>query len=83
MKESRLAPAVATVVLLLLPLLYLGCYLVLMTPVLHSSSGGYVRKPEYRFGGSAARCLFYPATLVDRQVRPDFWDELIVFDFGF
>ena len=82
MKESRIGPAVATAALLLLPLIYIGCYLALMTPVLHSSNGGYVRKPEYRIGGTVAKGVFCPAALVDRQVRPDFWDELIVFDFG-
>lgn len=88
-KREYVAPVIA-VLLLLLPLLYIGSYLALV-----------VRKPMvtvsltfptqysadyYRFGGDYAEIFFWPLEQLDRRLQPDAWGddfERIGIDFSF
>jgi len=72
-------PLVVAIVLLLLPVLYVGSYLALV-----------VRKPMvsvsltfptqydaefYRFGGDYARTFYWPLEQIDRQLQPAAWND--------
>ncbi|WP_254512825.1 hypothetical protein [Anatilimnocola floriformis] len=80
MKESR-APLVIAVVLLLLPVLYVGSYCV----ALRSSSqmvGLNALLPKgaspdyYRFGGVWSKRVYWPLEWVDRRLRPKAWAQI-------
>jgi hypothetical protein len=70
LRTSRVWMAMA--VILLLPALYVGSYLALLDPY-----GVTQALPaHYRFGGDCARWTFYPINLLDRQLRPSYWNAL-------
>ena len=51
--------------------------------VLTDSAGGVgvgYREPHYRIHGTATRCFVAPAHLVDRCIRPDYWDSYCTLD---
>lgn len=68
------ASLVTAIVLLFLPVLYVGSYVALATPRVHYSC----RAPDiviadYRTGGDIAVKLFWPLERIDRKVRPEVW----------
>ena len=75
-RESR-APLIVAIVLLLLPVVYVGSYLALVVP------GGYMngrlnisstmRLPNYRAGNQWAKTAYWPLEEIDRKVRPRAW----------
>lgn len=76
-RQAR-APLVIAIVLLLLPLLYVGSYLALKKPLAvavmrNGRSGTYV-VAEYRMGKRIAGYAFYPLEQIDRQLRPSAWE---------
>jgi hypothetical protein len=80
-RESR-APLIVVIVLLLLPVLYVGTYFALVVPgsalipVTGSSgeSGFLVR--HYRWGGDSAERVFWPLEQIDRKLRPKAWEKV-------
>jgi hypothetical protein len=71
--KRHAAPIIAAI-LLLLPVLYVGSYLVMVDPMtLRVTSGGTVTDVNYRDGGRFAECFFWPLEQVDRKVRPGAW----------
>ena len=80
MKESP-PPLIIAIVLLLLPVLYVGSYLALVVP----EGRGYVESPgvvgpvyisHYRIGFSVPAIIFWPLEQIDRKVRPGIWGGL-------
>jgi hypothetical protein len=74
-EESRSAVGwLVGLVLLGVPAAYFGAYLLLLTPnVLYSEGLGW-RFAWYRWGGKPATYFFHPAHLLDRQLRPGYWE---------
>jgi len=71
MPKRSPAPLIA-VLLLILPLLYVGSYLALVRPGITLTYS--VREPpHYRWGGRAAEFVFWPLEKLDRKVRPRIW----------
>jgi hypothetical protein len=79
MAERRWNPGpIIAAVLLLLPVLYVGSYLALVTP------GGYTKtisgvtttiSPQsYRWGEPGIARFFWPLEKIDRRLRPGPWD---------
>jgi len=87
-RQSR-APIITAVIFLLLPVLYLGSYLVLVQRGRHfvpDPKNGYVRVwfdgtkttgrfEHYRLGDKACEKLFWPLEQLDRKVWPEIWDR--------
>jgi hypothetical protein len=81
MKRESHAPLIVAIVLLVLPVQYVGSYLALVIPggqfdvtIMHE--GRAIKTyPEaaYRMGGSFAKKVFWPVEQIDRQVRPGAW----------
>jgi hypothetical protein len=74
-KRSGTAPLVlAVLLLLLLPVLYVGSYLALVLPdaALAWSPEGY-HYEHYRVADPIARIVYWPLECVDRRVRPNAW----------
>ena len=82
MKRESRAPLIVAIVLLHLPVLYVGSYFALVVP------GGWSRqdpdlpftaytRPCYRWGGKAADIIFWPLEQIDRKVRPRAWLPII------
>jgi hypothetical protein len=78
MKKSR-APLIAAIVLLLLPVLYVGSYFALVAPsgVLIPVTGpigesGFLVR-HYRWGGEFAEQVYWPLKQIDRKLRPGAW----------
>jgi hypothetical protein len=82
MKTSR-APLILAIILLLLPVLYIGSYLALVIP------GGEVVVPAavtlpfphpvtrtYKLGGEWAEAVFWPLEQIDRMIRPSAWERI-------
>ena len=78
MKESRL-PLLLAILVLLLPILYVGSYLALVqqstadiaSPDRSPPVAGVI--PNYRLGGSYADTFYRPVEQFDRALRPDTW----------
>jgi hypothetical protein len=70
-RQSR-APIIIAVVLLLLPVLYVGSYLALVQPPTHWRMGTVL--PNYRIGYSFCRRIYWPLEQIDRESRPDKWE---------
>lgn len=64
--------------LLLLPVVYGGSYLVLARPLSISvpSEGAFEVVAHYRFGGEYAETFFWPLEQLDRWMRPEQWELL-------
>ncbi|WP_425613636.1 hypothetical protein NA78x_003471 [Anatilimnocola sp. NA78] len=80
MKRDARAPLIVAIVLLLLPVLYVGSYLALVEPggvrfTKVVSVGSQYRivviYETYRYGGNWADRIFWPAEQIDRKVRPE------------
>ncbi|WP_254512281.1 hypothetical protein [Anatilimnocola floriformis] len=80
-RESR-APLIVAIVLLLLPVLYVGSYLALVVPgppIPGAFSGirpGTIYRGPYRYGKEWADRLFWPLEQIDRKLRPETWRQM-------
>jgi hypothetical protein len=73
-KPSTAAPIIVAI-LLLLPLLYVGSYLLLVEQgtMFGSGRGPWSIPDDYRVGGEVAKWVFYPLNQLDRRLRPAHW----------
>ena len=78
-RPSTAAPVIVAV-LLLLPLLYVGSYLLLVWPDglrYHSQDSRWEVFAKYRYGTEAwAGWVYWPLEQIDRKLRPDEWYDL-------
>jgi hypothetical protein len=78
--QSR-APLIASIVLLVLPVLYAGSYLALIRPepavTATSMMSGQreTRVSNYKIGGGRLDWFFWPIEETDRQIRPGVWHQ--------
>jgi hypothetical protein len=80
--KKHAAPLIVAIVLLLLPVLYVGSYLALVVPRarlsgrLNISSANLTADPweHYRLPGRVCGCIFWPLEQIDRKVRPKAWE---------
>jgi hypothetical protein len=78
MKRESRAPLIVAIVLLLVPVLYVGSYLLLVWPDQERLDWADSRSdfPTYRYGTESwAGRLFWPLEQIDRKVRPGAWVE--------
>jgi len=76
--KKHAAPLIAAV-LLLLPGLYAGSYLALVSPMtIRVNAGGIIESVNYRAGGSAAKVIYWPLEQIDRRLRPDAWGSRVL-----
>ena len=69
--QSR-APLIVAIVLLLLPVLYVGSYLAMVTP--GGGSVSDIRWPaHYRYSEYQAAVIYWPLEQIDRRMRPAAW----------
>lgn len=75
--EDKRSSAVWVVVaaVFMLPVLYFGSYLALMQPGSFALGGTFTKYADYRYGGLYAARFFYPAHLLDRRIRPAYWQD--------
>jgi hypothetical protein len=76
--KPTLAPLITAIVLLLLPVLYVGSYLALVTPngqrmVWFGPDVATYPKQSYRWGAQLSERIFWPLEQIDRQLRPHAW----------
>ena len=75
---SSRTPLVIAIVLLILPLLYVGSYLVLVNPGppwhYDFDAKTMLFPTRYRCGVKCAECVFWPLEQIDRKSRPAEWD---------
>ena len=82
MKASR-TPLILAIVMLLLPVLYVGSYLALVVPggVPESESAQFITYrtpiPHYRFAAEHLEHCFWPLEQIDRMFRPKTWNDFI------
>ena len=74
-KRSSIAAPSLAALLLVLPFLYVGSYLVNVNPPgkLLLWSG---QMDCYRWGGSRAAMIYWPLEQIDRRLRPHAWEPL-------
>ena len=75
---SKRAPLIVAIVLLLLPMLYVGSYLVLVWPDGERLNFADSRSdfPTYRCETESwARRVYWPLEQVDRKIRPNAWSD--------
>jgi hypothetical protein len=83
MKRESRAPLIIGIgiVLLLLPVLYVGSYLAIVVPggrwVEDRTDVSGIREQKYRFGDKIAEAVFWPLEQIDRKMRPDAWESSI------
>jgi hypothetical protein len=74
------APLFAAILLLVLPVLYVGSYFALLSPgpmFLEPTKGNFlVRAVKFRFGGEVSKAIFRPMIDMDMRWRPTFWCQL-------
>lgn len=68
---SSRGPLLVAIVLLLLPVLYVGSYLALLQRK-RLADPYYI---QYRWGGKTAKGLYWPLEQIDRRLRPGHWSE--------
>jgi hypothetical protein len=73
MKRDSRAPLIVAIVLLLVPVLYVGSYLVLVVPSSPPVTRMCIIHTPYRFGYGYASLFFWPLEQIDRKARPDAW----------
>ncbi len=78
MKRDSRAPLIIGIVLLLLPVLYLGSYLVLVTPKgywlsVPRADGLHGFPVHYWRIDPRAGVVFWPLEQIDRKLRPEAW----------
>ena len=79
MKRESRAPLIVAIVLLLLPVPYVGSYLALVKPAAIGMLRGDARDVYlsfYRFEGRWLGRIFWPLEQIDRKVRPGAWNPL-------
>lgn len=59
--------------LVLLAAIYVGAYLALLEPWTFYTPAGSERIAGFRFGGEAAKVIFWPLTQLDMLLRPEYW----------
>jgi hypothetical protein len=80
MKRDSRAPLIIAIVLLVLPVLYVGSYLALVTPngrVVFYVVGPNTSRGElvhYRWGDDDPSRFFWPLEQIDRKLRPSVWE---------
>ena len=70
------APLIVAIVLLFLPVLYVGSYLVLVDPGDFDKAidrGLEGRSMHYRMGGRWIGSFYWPLEQIDRKIRPKAW----------
>ncbi|WP_425617883.1 hypothetical protein NA78x_001573 [Anatilimnocola sp. NA78] len=70
------APLIFAIVLLLLPVLYVGSYLALVNVSADEKEAFFARQRNvgaYRVGSKLASRFFWPLEQIDRKVRPEAW----------
>jgi hypothetical protein len=81
MTQSR-APLIAAIVLLLLPVLYVGTYFAMVTPPVRMSPATFLHRifnspdgkiSNYRAFPTVSPKLYWPLEKIDRKVRPGVW----------
>jgi hypothetical protein len=76
--QSR-APLIIAIVLLILPLLYVGSYLAMVTPsrnvVDHSPQGPLIILQDYRYADEWCHLYFWPLEQIDRKLRAGAWNR--------
>jgi hypothetical protein len=70
--KKHAAPIIAAI-LLLLPVLYVGSYLALVTPCRTFVHGKWTVTFNYRIFSWRLPVLYYPLEQIDRKVRPEAW----------
>jgi hypothetical protein len=78
MKEKRsFAPVAVAIVLLLLPILYVGTYFAVVSPRplgVTVPAGTPATLTHYHVAPGYADWFFWPLEQIDRKVRPGAWD---------
>lgn len=70
------APLIIAIVLLLLPVLYVGSYLALVVPAgFFTARSGTARTEYYRVENDSCAQVFWPLEQLDRKLRPGGWGE--------
>jgi hypothetical protein len=74
---TKRMPLVAAILLLLLPLLYLGSYglLVVRQPGYSVTKFSPAEEDNYRLGGALAQTFYWPLEQLDRRVQPSAWES--------
>jgi hypothetical protein len=79
MKRDSCAPLIVAIVLLLLPVLYVGSYLALVTPqgrAVFDPADQVFRINHYRVGKAKWLPVFYwPLESIDVKMRPGAWKD--------
>ena len=77
MKRESRAPLIVAIVLLLLPVLYVGSYLALVNPngFAFATDQNRIRTSYYRLGGELSEWVYMPLETIDRFLRPGRWDH--------
>jgi hypothetical protein len=69
------SPLITAIVLLLLPVVYVGSYLALRRVVGYERFGRYRWvEVRYKYCGQWGNALFWPLEQIDRKVRPGAWE---------
>jgi hypothetical protein len=85
------APLVVAIVLLVLPVLYVGSYLAMVVPggtvveilAPHGPAGPFIPiLGSYRFANDTASKVFWPLEQIDRKLRPGAWRPIVEFRGG-
>ncbi|WP_254509811.1 hypothetical protein [Anatilimnocola floriformis] len=93
MKRESRAPLIVAIVLLVLPVLYVGSYLALVvpggfspvTPIKGSKKIAFQNPCEiahFRCGVHRAALFFWPLEQIDRKLRPGAWETDLDFRFS-
>jgi hypothetical protein len=74
MEKPRSAAPFLAALLLLLPLLYVGSYLAVVSPAgtMLWWSG---RVDHYEYGGRSVEQFYWPLEQIDRRIRPQAWRD--------
>ena len=84
MDDDRKSPLwIVVVMLVLVPILYVGSYLAMVLPsgilVPVADQRGSYDIRHYRLGGDYAEAIYWPLEQLDRRVRPHSWRERIFY----
>ena len=77
-KHTNVGAAIAALVLLLLPCAYVASYFALVTSDelgFKTGYGPWSRPASYFIGGRGAIAFFAPMNQLDRQLRPEYWED--------
>lgn len=78
-KRTSAVPFVAAV-LLLIPVIYVGCYLSLVKPggiFIPLGNGDLRYCGDYVYAADQARIVFFPLEQIDRKLRPAAWENIL------